>query len=86
VSDVRGRPQCEATSHGTDNLGQATSSVRSHFPEMNAAARPRALSTFSPDLARALVARTVWPGVAAALLGLVDHEDLFGREQEPTAL
>jgi len=42
------------------------------------------LSTFSPDLARALVALTVWSGLAATLLGLVVYEDLVGREQEPT--
>jgi hypothetical protein len=45
-----------------------------------------ALSTFSPDLARALVALTMWSGVVATLLGLVVYEDLFDREQEPTAL
>ena len=44
------------------------------------------LSTFSPDLTRALVALTVWSGVAATLLGLVVYEDLFDREQEPTTL
>jgi hypothetical protein len=44
------------------------------------------LSGFSPDLARALVALTVWSGLAATLLGLVVYEDLVGREQEPIEL
>jgi hypothetical protein len=41
------------------------------------------LSIFSSDLARALVALTIWSGAAATLLGLVVYEDLLGRAQEP---
>ena len=41
------------------------------------------LSIFSSDLARALVALTVWSGAAATLLGLVVFEDLLDSAQEP---
>jgi hypothetical protein len=41
------------------------------------------LSIFSADLARALVALTVWSGAAATLFGLVVFEDLLDRVQEP---
>jgi len=40
------------------------------------------LSIFSPDLARTLVALTIWSGAAATLLGLVVYESLFDRGQE----
>jgi hypothetical protein len=35
------------------------------------------------SLARALVALTIWSGVAATLLGLVVSEDLLERPEEP---
>jgi hypothetical protein len=44
------------------------------------------LSIFSADLARALVALTVWSGIAATLLGLVVFEDLLDRPQDPAEL
>jgi hypothetical protein len=41
------------------------------------------LSIFSSDLARALVALTIWSGAAATLLGLVVFEDLLDSAPEP---
>jgi hypothetical protein len=41
------------------------------------------LSIFSADLARGLVALTVWSGAAATLFGLIVFEDLLDHAQEP---
>jgi hypothetical protein len=41
------------------------------------------LSIFSSDLARALVALTIWSGAVATVLGLVVFEDLLGSAEEP---
>jgi hypothetical protein len=41
------------------------------------------LSIFPPDVARALVALTIWSGAAATALGLVVYERALGRREEP---